>query len=211
MTLAIDGTAHNTGIGTLAVSLTTTQINDYIIVCFTSNGSPSVSVVGSTLGAFTQIGLATRDVGTHTQEIWAKFSSSPISSETITVTLTVSDFITIDAFGISGAGQTSLVFDSGGPQVLNGAVADPISITTVNINTMVIATFGLSAAPTNTAGNGFTLVSAIDWSVVEYKILSAPATTVAALGIPSSSNGSIVIAIAASGISLIRPVGQAWM
>lgn len=200
VTMAIDGTAHNTG-GTIsiAVTLTTTHTNDYIIVSISSNGSPIISVVGSTLGAFTRIAIATRDVGTHTQEIWAIFSPAILTSQVITVTASVGDFMTVDAFGVTGTGQSALIFDAGGPQSHAGpSVADPISITTVGINTMVIASFGLSGGPTETAGSGFTQISGTDWSAVEYKSLSAPATTSAALGTPSNSNGSVIIAIVAA-------------
>jgi hypothetical protein len=203
MALAIDGTVHNTtASGTsLAVSLTTTNANDYIMVCISSNGDPITGVSGSTLGAFTQVGLATRDVSTHSQSIWAKFASGLLTSETITATYTTSTFMTMDAFGVSGSGQTSLVFDPAGVQIHNGpGVADPILITTTNAITMVVATFGLQSSSTNSAGAGFTAISGIDWSLVEYDILSATGTTTAACGTPSTSNGAVAIAIVGGGV-----------
>jgi hypothetical protein len=159
------------------------------------------SVTGSSIGGFTQIALATRDTGTHSQSIWAKFASSPLTSETITANITTSTFITMDAFGVSGTGQVSTVFD-GGPVIQNGpGITDPISITTSLASTMVIATFGLSAGPGNSAGSGFTAIGgATDWSVTEYQVLSSATTVTAALGTPNVSNGACAVAIAGGGI-----------
>jgi hypothetical protein len=215
VTLAIDGAVHGTGsAATFPVTLTTTQTNDYIMVCVLSNGAPVVSVVGSTLGSFTQLGHTFRPSSPFGEEIWGKFSSGILSSETITVNTTSSGTIVVDAFGVSGSGQTSLVMDAGGPQVIAGNPADPVSITTVNANTMVIGAFSLQSGPGNTAGAGFTLVSATDFAVAEYKVLSATATTSVALGTPGASDGGVAVAIVASsggGTFVLEPQQRVMM
>ena len=196
MTLAIDGMVHTSqNTASCVVALTTTQANDYIMVCFLSNGAPTLSVVGASLGAFTQIGQVFRGTSPFSEEVWAKFSPGVLSGENITITLNTAAVIVVDAFGVSGSGQTALVFDSGGPQTLSGMPADPISLTTVNANTMVIGSFSLGSGASNTPGTGFSLVNSGDFHQVEYKVLSATATTSVALGIPGASDGGIAVAI----------------
>lgn len=193
MALAIDGSVHkNLGSSSsTTVSLTTTQPNDYIIVVVETNGGPGLSVSSAAVGSFTRLGRA-GSAGLPL-EIWAAFSSAALTADTITVTTTNPNFLTIDAFGVSGSGQTSLVFDSGGPQT---ASTDPVSITTVNANTMVIAAFRDNSTPTPTAGAGFTAVSGANFLLTEYKILSAPATTSCTQTTGAGdSNGVVVIAI----------------
>jgi hypothetical protein len=196
VTLAIDGSAHTAqNTASCVIALTTTQANDYIIVCFLSNGSPSISVVGSSIGAFTQIGIASRGSSQFSEEIWAKFSPGVLSGENITITLNSANVIVVDVFGVSGSGQASLVFDAGGPQVVNGMPGDPVSLTTTNANTMVIGAFSLASGASNTPGSGFTLVNSGDFHQTEYQVLSSAATTSVALGIPGAADGGVAIAI----------------
>jgi hypothetical protein len=197
MTLALDGSVHGNsgGASSLAVSLTTTQANDYIIVSITTNSGPVVSVVSGAIGLFTRVGsAAVTGNPTFVMEVWAGFSPGALTADTITVTTTGSAFLTVDAFGVSGSGQTSLVFDVGGPQT---GIVDPISITTASANTMVIASYRENSAASPTAGSGFTTISGANFQLTEYKVLSAGATTSCTQTTGAgTANAGVVFAIA---------------
>jgi len=209
MALALDGSAHgNNASGTsVAVNLTTTQTNDYIIVAIVANSGPIVSVSSTALGSFTF--MAASAGSGNVEEVWYKFSSGTLTADTITVTQSAVDYITIDAFGVSGSGQTSAVFDSGGPQTTAGA--DPLSITTHNPNTMAVGCFRPNAA-NPTAGSGFNQISGADFALVEDKILSSAQTLSCTVGTGvGTSNGAVVFAIVQATITIGNPVGQIWM
>lgn len=193
MALAIDGSVHGNAASSvsLAVNLTTTQSNDYIIVAIEANTGPVVSVSSVALGSFTR--MAASAGFSFVEEVWYKFSSGILTADTITVTQNGIDFITVDAFGVSGSGQISAVFDSGGPQTTAGA--DPLSITTTNPNTMVVGCFRPNNA-NPTAGAGFTQLSGADWHLVEYKLLSTAQTLSCTIGTGAGTcNGVIVFGI----------------
>jgi hypothetical protein len=191
--LAIDGSVHaNASTTTVTTAtLTATHANDYIIACIGSNAAADISTVKSGSGtSFTK--LATAGPANNFINIWALFSTG-IFSDTVVVTQSGAAFCTVDAFCVSGSGQTSLVFDSGGPQTLTG---DPISITTVNPNTMVIAAFRESSAANPTAGGGFSQISGADFFLTEYQLLpSAGTLSCTQTTGAGTANGGIAIAI----------------
>jgi hypothetical protein len=199
MALAIDGQVHTNsgGSASLAVSLTTTLTNDYIIVCITTNGAPVTSVTSAhlTFSFIVAVDAVGQDI-----EFWAAFSTGALSSESITINTTTSAFLTIDAFGVSGSGQTSLVFDSGGPQT---GIVDPVSITTVNANTMVIAGLRQSTFAAEPAGSGFSTLNTADFQLVEYKVLTSAQTLSCTQNNPGTANGVLVIAI-------VQATGFTW-
>jgi hypothetical protein len=202
LTLAIDGSVHhNSTASSQAVSLTTSNTNDYIIVCVTTNSGPVTSITGGGL-SFSRI--ASNGVSNQVVEVWSAFASSTLSATSLTINTTASNFLTIDAFGVSGSNQTSTVFDSGGPQT----GTDPISITTANPNTMVIAAYRELSAGNPTAGTSFTAVSGADFQLVEYKVLSSTATISCTQGTGAgSANGGVAFAIVqASGDTLFAQI-----
>lgn len=207
MALAIDGTAHGTSsTTTCTATLTTSSTNDYIIACvFAQNAVIGVS--GSTLGAFTQIGVEIN--GSDLSYIFAIFSSGALTSEVVTATSTSSPAIlTVDAFGVSGSGQTSLVFDSGGP--VTGA-ACPVSFTNASANVMLVASIGWFIANPG-AGTGFTQLpgSGGDALVTEYDVLSATATTSVTTGNDGLTNAVVAVGIVqASGGATVTWFGGA--
>lgn len=208
MALAIDGSVHGNNASTtsIGVNLTTTQTNDYIIVVIETNGGPVVSVSSVALGSFTF--MASQLVPAQTtqyEEVWYKFSSGTLTADTITVTNSIANFITVDAFGVSGSGQLSAIFDSGGPQT---SATDPISITTASPSTMVIAGFRVgTTSPTN--GAGFTQIAGANFALVEYKLLSSAQTLSCTVGTGvGTSNGSIAFGIVAAGSSVILGANQ---
>ncbi len=192
MSLAIDGTANGQALAntTLTANLTTTQINDYIIVCIDAD-TAIISVSSPILGTFTQ--LCTTGSAPYTA-MYAVFSTGILSSETITVTQTQAGNIRADFFGVSSSNQTSLVFDAGGP--VTGSSA-PLSITTVNSNTMVIGTFSTFFISGIGPGAGFTLIpgSDVNFITTEYAVLSSTATTSVGTGNDGVVFGAAVIAI----------------
>jgi hypothetical protein len=205
---AIDGSIHgnNTG-GTTSVTLTTTQSNDYIIVTILSNGGPVTGVSGSSLGAFTRIAFTNTGQLANVSEIWAKFSPAALTSEVITVTMTSSNYTTVDAFGVSGSNQTSLAWDAGSPVTsIWPGTTNPLSITTTTPDTMVIGHFYMPSNDTAfSPGTGYTFIGNGDFSSTEYQVFtSAGAKTVdvsvtvvgasCAVAIPKAAGGGVVTA-----------------
>jgi hypothetical protein len=199
MALAIDGSAHVLASGTTpTITLTTTQTNDIIILTSRNNSVTISSVVGATIGSFTQISHNTN--GAH-GDIWACFSSAALTSEVVTVTIDNAFNPTFDIFGVSGSNQTSLTgaFDAGGPQV---SASSPIGITTVNANTMVIGIFGIIIVPNVGAGTNYTAVpnSDNDFLLTEYRVLSSTSTeSVGTAGDGLIHFSSVIAIVQASG------------
>lgn len=177
MSLAIDGSVHYHNLAstsTPTISLTTSQANDIIILAASRRSDAILGVGGSTIGAFTQLFVPGSDIGA---DFWVAFASSPLSSETVTITQTHNFDNVYDLFGVSGSNRTSLTgaFDAGGPQV---SATAPIGITTVNANTLVIATIDTNVVTSPGASSGYTVVpnSNTDAMVTTYKLLTGTAT-----------------------------------
>lgn len=203
MALAIDGSAHYLNpfgsTSTPTITLTTTQTNDIIILAANRDGDPILSVVGATLGAFTQLFTPGSANGA---DMWACFAPSALSSEVVTITQTHNFDNAYDIFGVSGSNQTSLTgaFDAGGPQT---SATAPISITTVNANTMVIALFSIIISQSPGASSGYTVVpnSDIDHMVTTYKVLSATGTE------SPGTNGNDGLVSTAAVIAIVQAAG----
>lgn len=196
MALALDGSTSNTvtGPASLTLTLSTTSTNDVIVVDIAPNGAPIVSVTSSHL-TFTRHAI----VGSNpfTLERWYAIAASTLSSEVITVTMTsAGPLLTAFAYGISGA-NTSSPWDSGGPQTSG---SDPLSITTANANTMVLATFRMGSTASPTAGSTFTSIAPIaGFAISEYKIVSSIGTYSCTLTTGAgNANGVIVDAVVAA-------------
>lgn len=193
-TLAIDAAVHiNASTTTVTTAtLTATHSNCYIIAALLSNAAADVVTVKSGGGiSFARIAGSANP--NNWSEFWALFSSGTFS-DTIVVTQSAAAFCTVDAFAVSGSGQTSLVWDAGGP--VNGA-PDPYSITTVNPNTMVLAMFREASASTPTAGAGFTQIGGADFMLTEYKLVATATTTscTQTVGAGTSSETNIIAVV----------------
>ena len=112
MAFSIDGNVNaiNFGGTSQAVSLTTSNTNDVILMVVAGTGGPVVSVTSSNL-TFTRRSVTFKVVPSTTLEVWYAISSGTLSSESITVTQTGSSTLVINAFGLSGA-NTSTPWDT---------------------------------------------------------------------------------------------------
>jgi hypothetical protein len=206
--LSFDGsTGANTESNSVSASLTTSNSNDVIVLSAgTSSSSTSVSSVSDT-GGHTWTHRST-ETGSTTVEMeeWYTTASSPLSSDSITVTWSASGDNTFEAFGISGA-NTAGPFDTNGglPAKTTGTGGSPsVSVSTSNANDMV---FGLlvnehtsaNICHTETVGSGFTDTGAAQScasgsntsqnSDQEYEIVSSTQTNLA-IPFTTSSGGS---------------------
>jgi len=94
----------------MTITLSTTSSNDLIIVDVINTQSSihgTITVSGSTLGSFTQ--RAEVDNGSTNTACWRfyKVAASPLSSEIITVSSTISQYLDAVAYGVSGANTVS--------------------------------------------------------------------------------------------------------
>ena len=204
MALSLDGSAHinSSNSASLGVALTTSNSNDIICVVATVNGAPVTSVTASGL-TFTKRANA----GTTSAfqiELWTAVATSPLTALTITTTQTSSAFITVDVFGISGA-DTSTIFDA------NAALPSEVSSGNPSISTDTADTFclgcmrGTGGSPV--AGAGWTAISAADYQVTEYQIVSSTQSGLSVTATSTTPNGGIgdAIIIASAGGATILP------
>jgi hypothetical protein len=165
--LSVDGIATNTGTGNSgSVTLTTTLSNDIIVVLIAceadSRGAganpSSVSSVTATGLSFTQRSRFHSESGIQAHgivadldyEVWWALAASPLSSVTISVSMTNSggniDDWAITAFGVNGA-NTSTPWDA------NGSL--PSTANTANLSTTAPSCSGISTTAANTMIFGF--------------------------------------------------------
>jgi hypothetical protein len=170
----LDGSVQgNVGSGTTcSVSLTTSNPNDFICVAVLCNGGPVVSVTATGL-TFTR---RAQNVGTATNvELWYAQSASALSAKSITVTQTSSGFMTVTAFGVSGAtgwdnnaNLPSVIGDGSG-----NATTARASLTTSKADDFLIGIYRMHTTSTPTAGSGWTAIAGANFQLVEYKSVSA--------------------------------------
>jgi hypothetical protein len=171
--LALDGSAHGNSNNALTATatLTTTHSGDVIIVVVQANSAPLTGVSGASLGAFTH---RTSEGGSQDIEEWYAIASGALTSEVITATQSASNFLTIDAFGISGA-NTSSPYD--GTAVVGAS--DPLHISTTHANTFIFGGFKMNSTASPTAGAGWTGLSGANYQLSEYQIVSSTQTSLA--------------------------------
>lgn len=203
MALALDGHGHSTGLST--VTLTTTNATDVIVVFVLRNGGGHIAGItdnsGVTAAWQSRVQMAAVTDGI---EEWFTTSTGILTGATITFTWTggTPGFVTIDAFGVSGA-NTSSPFD-GSPVSSSANPSDPLTISTTHANTMVIAGFRESGASSPTAGAGFTTISGADFQLSEYQIFNSIQTNLSVTQSPSGgSNGGIADAIVAASSAVV--------
>lgn len=182
MSLALDGSAHGTGVvaTTCSATLTTSNAGDIIMVVVTLNHGPLLSVTSPnlTFALYGRQTLVNNGSGDPTYlDIWKAVAAGALSSEVITATQSGSDYITMDAFGVSGA-NTSSPFDANGslPAVSPGIGSDVV-LSTTSANTFIFCGYRMAVTANPTAGAGFTLIHGSDNQGVIYKIVSAAQTS----------------------------------
>lgn len=205
--LAFDGsTGALTESSSVSASLTTSSSNDVIILSAgTSSPAASVSsIVDSASLAWTHRATETGPTSVEMEE-WYAVASSPLTSDSITVSWSGSGDNTFEAFAISGA-DISSPFDPNPalPAVATGTGNNPsVTISTSNANDIV---FGLLAnehqsafCHTETTGGGFTDTGAAQSCALgsgssqnsdqEYRIVTSTQTNLAA-SFTTSNGGS---------------------
>lgn len=193
MALALDGSANvNATANSLGVSLTTSNADCVIVVSITTNGGP---VTGVTASGLTFSKHAEKPGGSAaTIELWIAVAASPLSSVTITVTTTWSQFLTVTAFGVSGA-DTSTIFD-GNASVPDERATAPCTISTDEDDTFIIGAFRMSASASPSEGAGFTKIFGANFQLTQYLIASSPQSNLSVpTGGGAASNGALATAI----------------
>jgi hypothetical protein len=193
----VDTFAHGSSSSTTATAILTTLFpNEVIMAYIIYNGGP---LAGSKIsgGGLTWASRATAVGGGSPDGIdeWYAIASSPLSAVTITVTQTTATFMLLTLVAIANANTTS-PFD--GSVVFNGSLPfDPLSITTTNAKTLIIAGFRENTTNFPTAGSGFIQLYGSQFSLTEYATFTSPQTglSVGQTVGSGNSNGGIADAI----------------
>jgi hypothetical protein len=193
MAMAVDGSVSASATSTTVVlsSLTTTQANDYIIVAVGANSADVVlgnvqTVVGSSLGSFTRIALLVNG-SNQESSIWAKFSTGTLASEVITLTANVTSYISSTAFGVSGSGQSSLVWDANTPKT---QASYPPTYVNVTPDCFLIGNWGdwQNNSITTSPAGGVNIASTGDYRSTVVLLRSTTGTTTFTTGTGDSNN-----------------------
>jgi hypothetical protein len=176
MAIALDGSVigNSGGASSFAVSLTTTNANDIIIVHVTTNAGPVTSI--SDTAGLTWAKRTSGGDGTTSKVIeeWFAVAPNALTSDSITVNTTGSGFITVIAFGISGA-DLSTIWDNNSavPPHATGDPSGTVSFTTSQPNAFLTAGYRMHTTATPAAGTGWTLIKSGNFAISEYQIVSA--------------------------------------
>jgi len=168
---------------TTAVTLSTTNAGDCIIVIVTSGGGTGAThtladTAGSTWTARSGSPYDPGSTGYNTSE-WSTAVSGTLSSDVITATQTGTAFTAIQAVAISGCSSsgTSVNFD-GNITTPPSALADSVNITTTNANDMIFGFCNAGNTSNATPVAGFTDLTGApgDYLGNAYKVVSATQT-----------------------------------
>ncbi len=198
MALALDGSVHaNASSGTtLALTLTTSNADDIICVIALSNSGVITDISDDAGLTYTnRAGPVGSGAGI---ELWTAHSPNALTTNEITVTWDGSSFHTVDAFGVSGA-DTTTRFDANASLPDEVASGD-VTISTDIADTFIIGGFRMTSAANPTEDTGFTKISGANFTLSEYKIVSATQSSLS-YSSPDTNNGGIgdAIIIAAVG------------
>lgn len=185
--LALDGSASiNSSTTPQTIALTTTGGSGVIVVAIITNGN--ISTVTASGLTFTLRGPFVSGTAANVYEYTAPYSVN--FSGNITVTMSSNIFTTSTVFGISGA-KTSSFFDANGA-VPTTATSGNVSISTSNANDFIFATYATgSGSPT--AGAGWTQINGSNFQLVEYQIVSATQSGLAATFTSGGPGGGGII------------------
>lgn len=189
MSLSLDGhILGHTDAGTaISASLTTSNSNDVIVVTVISNVAVS-SVTASGL-TFTEVSGLPFSVGGNFVDFWWAPASLPLGSLSITVNTSTSTYITMIAFGISGA---NILTPFDGAVVTNNG--SDVTISTTAANTFI---FGTAVDNSVTPSGGFTEIETQTlFNLTEYEIFSSPQTSLT-VGTGSSGKAWAAVAVVA--------------
>lgn len=188
MALALDGSGNVNspfGSGTSPTfTITTTTAPNRIVVgvfAFWVGSTPTIAVSGSTLGAFTARGSRIADGTNHYLQEFYIDAASTVTAETITCTITGTNsdyFITACGFGIKGG--SSYAFDANGALPGTSTTAGVnATITTSNANDFIYA-FIVDQAGGGSVGAGWTSIFSGNFLTVEYQVVAATQSALAA-------------------------------
>lgn len=174
--ITLDGSVNNAAVASsVAVTLTTTKANDVVVVFIETNQNYNTitSVSSPTLGNFT-IRAQVNNASPFGMMEWYATSVGILTGEVITVSMSSSAFTSVTAFGVNGA-KLSAPYDLGVGLPVTGS-SDPITVSTLSSNTMVIGSFS-SASASATAGAGYTGIALnANFHLAEYQIFSSQQT-----------------------------------
>lgn len=183
--LAVDGTpqiASGNSLTAPTLTITTSNSNDVVLVLMASSSTSTPPTVTSSHLTFTQRAVGNRFNSQLCYAFYA-IAASPLTSEIITVTFPAASAGMANAIAISGA-NTASPFD---PNVAlpkevgsGGAGGANAVVSTTHSNTFVYGIMYDStlypSAPTATT-SGFTQLASVSGGLSQYKIESAPQTT----------------------------------
>jgi hypothetical protein len=189
-------THGNTSPLTLGVS--TTQNYDTIFIVISGNTS------GVTFGVSDSAGLTWKKLVdyqptgiTSTTSVFYAVAASPETNDTVTVTFSKSDTIRIDAIVISGINTNAILDGTVVTASNSGSTSTSATISTTNLNDMIIALATIAGNPTITYSSGFTSLTPNQSSPIlagEYKIVSAAQSNLTvSMGLSASEKWSMVL------------------
>lgn len=200
MALALDGSAHgNSGSASSQAVTLTTALAGIIYVVILTNGGP-ITGVSDTAGLTYALRASASAGGSNVIETWYAVSAGAHTSNVITATTTSANFITVEAFGVSGC-DTSTIWDAhaGIPVTAGGAApVTPLSISTSTADDFIIGVMREANTASPIEDTGWTKISGADYSLSEYKIVSSVQTALAVQeGVvdANAANGAIADAI----------------
>lgn len=172
---ALDGSAagNQTGGLTCTATLTTTLANDIIVACFLHNGT-----AGTIQSIADVAGLTWNLINNNTpggQPLVAYYAKSTgiLTSDVITVTLDQSTFISLHAFGVSGANFTTPLDANGALPAAVSGTGVTASLTTSSADDFLFGVYRMGSVQFPTAGAGWTTIKGQDYMLTEYKIVTA--------------------------------------
>jgi len=202
--LTVDGSATGsfTSASSGTVTLTTSDSNDIIVVMVEDEDTGNAVLRTVSSVAASGLTFAHRSSGSinsspYTEmEVWYAAASTPLSSVTITATLSGSiDDASLVAFGVNGA-NTASPWDSNGalPKTATGTASGNPTVTAVstsNANDILLGFTGLALAgagtpAVETAASGYTLIqtqvngggTGASEAAAEYKVVSATQSSI---------------------------------
>jgi hypothetical protein len=195
--LTFDGTAQNaTTSGTsISVTLNTTNHNNLIFAVIEENSPAPITGVTSTSGlSFSQYG--TSGVAYQEFEVWKATAPSPLTNESITVTMASAAYLILSVFAVSNT-TLAAPFD---PHPFATSTTGDLSITTTNANNLIIACYRLSQ-PNPTAGTSWTTLIGANYTLIQYLTVTSPQTNLdAVIGVGAGTQQSGI------SIALVQPV-----
>lgn len=189
MTFGIGHVGHfSAGDNVGEITLSTLDSTGVLVLFVTANDATAPVVSSTTLGSWGDP-RAQRAEGDGIYE-WTKPFSSKLTNEVISFVGFTGGFITMDAIEVRGVPPTS--YFNTDASLPSSAGSLPLGVNTKEPDALILAALRLTNTP-GMAGAGWTLISGLDYQVVEYKLVTAAQAALAVtLGDAGDSNGIIV-------------------